>query len=54
MGIEETLRRALARLVMRAAREQAKTEGAAHEGRAAFSGKKEDNAVTHLQHSFQI
>ena len=52
VGIGETLRWDLARLVMRAAREQAKAEGAAHEGRAAFSGKKEDNAVARSHRTY--
>ena len=32
--------------------EQAKMEGAAREGRAAFSGKKEDNAVARSHHTY--
>ena len=35
---------------MRAAREEANTKGAAREGRAAFSGKKEDNVVVRNYH----
>ena len=52
VGIGETLRQALAKLVMGAAREQAKTEAAAREARSAFRGKKEDNAVARSHRNY--